>query len=184
MKNRKIKLIILIVALLAFIIPFLPIDIHHRTAADYKKVLRKINVELPNAYKVESWDNYDRSQSRWDCISHLIEFETTLPRETIENLENLCETSRHWYKHDDDEHIYYEYRSEQEWNSDLYFLSCRIFDDKVMIEYYIDEDEGLFVIFICFLLIFLLVVGLIIWAIVRLVKRLFIKKVRKEDYIS
>ena len=96
MKNRTTKLIIIIAASLMFIIPLLRMNSHHQTAADYKKVLKKIKVELPNASKVESWDNYDRGASRWDCLEHLIEFETKLPRETVEKLEKLCATNRHW----------------------------------------------------------------------------------------
>ena len=184
MKKRTTKLIILIAASLMFIIPLLRMNSHHQTAADYKKVLKKIKVELPNASKVESWDNYDRGASRWDCLEHLIEFETKLPRETVEKLEKLCATNRHWYKHDDGKLIYYEYRSEREWNSDLYFLSCRIYEDKAMIEYNIDEDEGLFVIIIYVLLIFLIIAVFVLWAIVRLIKRLLARKVRKDDYIS
>ena len=69
-------------------------------------------------------------------------------------------------------------------NSDLYFLSCRIYEDKAMIEYNIDEDEGLFVIIIYVLLIFLIIAVFVLWAIVRLIKRLLARKVRKDDYIS
>lgn len=184
MKNRTTKLIILIAASLMFISPLLLMNNHHRTAADYKKVLRQIKVELPNASKVESWDNYDRGASRWDCLEHLIEFETKLPGKTVEKLEKLCATNRHWYKHDDGKRIYYEYRSEREWNSDLYFLSCRIQEDQAMIEYYIDEDEGLFVIVIYILLIFLVIAVFVLWAIVRMIKNLLARKVRKDDYIS
>ena len=53
-----------------------------------------------------------------------------------------------------------------------------------MIEYNIDEDEGLFVIIIYVLLIFLIIAVFVLWAIVRLVKRLLARKVRKDDYIS
>ena len=74
----------------------------------------------------------------------------------------------------------YTYRSEESWDSDVYFYQCVIVDDLekendyLYIEYYIDEDEVIFSI--------LKYLGLIIlWGIIFPITMSIVKRVSNED---
>ena len=44
--------------------------------------------------EVDSWDNYDRGTSRWDCLEHKIKLATPLSEKTINQLERKA--TRSW----------------------------------------------------------------------------------------
>jgi hypothetical protein len=141
-------------------------DYHHRTAADYNAVLDKLRVELPEVSEVESFDNYDRGASRWDCIEHNITFQEELSDKTLKKLEKLCSRNPHWVKEEDKFGVCYQYKSEKKWESDLYFLSCRLQGRQAHIEYYIDEDESLFNLIDIALFFGVILMGLFLYAII------------------
>ena len=132
---------------------------HHRVAADYERILRKTHIRLPEVAKVQSWDNYDRGASRWDCLEHKIVFDKWPSQKSIDKMERLCVNNQRWSKEETNGIVYYTFNSAKEWDSDLYFYSICIFENNAHIEYYIDEDEGLFcyLIFIPLLFIWLIV---------------------------
>lgn len=175
--KRKITILVFTIGILLLIItPFFFMNHHHNTAADYERVLRIVDIELPDIAEVQSWDNYDRGASRWDCLEHALRFKMPLQESTIEELERRCTTNSHWRKDMSGNKIFYEYTSEPEWKSDLYFISCRIYEDGARIEYYIDEDEGIFCILIQFLVVFLGVVGFVVWLLVMAISKILKKK--------
>lgn len=176
MKRKTVKLILIITVIVLLVVPFFFMKIHHITASDYKKVLKVVNVELPEIIEVQYTDNYDREASRWDCLEHFLHFECSLSESTILELERRCEKDSHWTKDDTGKRTFYEYRSEPEWKSDLYFLSCRIYDDHAWIEYYIDEDEGIFCFLIPIAVVFLTFFGFILWLIIKVILNLFRRK--------
>lgn len=176
MKRKTLKLIVIITGIALLVVPFLFMKHHHRTASDYKKVLKVVDVELPEIIEVQYADNYDRGASRWDCLEYFLRFESNLPESTIQEIERRCEKDSHWTKDDTGKRTFYEYRSEPEWTSDLYFLSCRIYEDSAWIEYYIDEDEGIFCFLIPIAVVFLTFVGFILWLIIKVILNLFRRK--------
>lgn len=169
MKSRIIKWMFLILGIVLISTLCYRYRYHHRVASDYERFLNSLRIDLPKVAEAESWDNYDRGASRWDCLEHVIRFENSLSDKTVTKLDRLCERNRRWSKEENPNGTIYEYRSEREWNSDLYFFSCRLQDDKAWIEYYIDEDEGLFIILLPFLLIALALFGLVIWLLVSVI---------------
>lgn len=169
MKSRIIKWMFLVLGIVLITILCYRCRYHHRVASDYEKVLNLLNIDLPKVAEAESWDNYDRGASRWDCLEHAISFETHISDKTITKLDRLCECNRHWLKEENPKGNIYEYRSEREWNSDLYFVSCRLQNDKAWIEYHIDEDEGLFMILLPIILIGLGLFGLVIWLVITVI---------------
>ena len=173
MKYKVFRCSLVLTGAIAVIMLCIGFNYHHRIASDYKKVLRRINVELPRVTDVESWDNYDRGASRWDCLEHIIKFEECLSTRTISKLERLCVVDKHWTKHHDGDKTIYVYQSEPVWKSDLYFMSCRICEDNARIEYYIDEDEGIFCILVIFVMICITIVGLIIWGVAKIMAKVF-----------
>jgi hypothetical protein len=176
MKRNTIKLLLIIIGIVLLVVPFFFMRYHHRTAADYKKVMKVVDVQLPEIIEVQSWDNYDRGASRWDCLEHYLRFERSLPENTIQELERRCEKDSHWTKDETGKRIFYEYSSEPEWTSDLYFLSCRIYEDSARIEYYIDEDEGIFCFLIPIAVIFIAFVSLLVWLIIKVTINFFRRK--------
>ena len=176
MKRKTVKLILIITGIALLVVPFFFMNRHHKIAADYKKVLKVVDVELPEIIEVQYTDNYDRGASRWDCLEHFLRFECSLPESTIQELESRCEKDSRWTKDDTGKRTFYEYTSEQEWRSDLYFLSCRIYEDYAWIEYYIDEDEGIFCFLIQIAVVFLTFVGFIVWLIIKVILNLFRRK--------
>ena len=175
MKRKNVKLILIITGIALLVVPFFFMNRHHKIAADYKKVLKVVDVELPEIIEVRYTDNYDRGSSRWDCLEHFLRFECSLPESTIQELESRCEKDSHWTKDDTGKRTFYEYRSEPEWKSDLYFLSCRIYEGYAWIEYYIDEDEGIFCFLLPILTIFLAFFGFLLWLSVKVVLSIFNK---------
>lgn len=151
MKRKTIRVIFIIIGCyLAFCLVFRS-NYHHRTAADYQKIINKLHVNLPDIAEVDSWDNYDRGTSRWDCLEHKIKLATPLSEKTINQLERKAARSwNKWYRECCQTSMLYTYRSEESWESDEYFYHCDIVDDLegdndyMYIEYYIDEDEVLF----------------------------------------
>ena len=175
MKRKTVKLILIIIGIALLVVPFFFMNRHHKIAADYKKVLKVVDVELPEIIEVRYTDNYDRGASRWDCLEHFLRFEGSLSESTIQELESRCEKDLHWTKDDTGKRTFYEYTSEPEWRSDLYFLSCRIYEDYAWIEYYIDEDEGIFCFLLPILTIFLTFFGFLLWLSVKVVLSIFNK---------
>ena len=176
MKRKTVKLILIITGIALLVVPFFFMKHHHSTASDYKKVLKVVDVELPEIIEVRYTDNYDRGASRWDCLEHFLRFEGSLSENTIQELESRCENDSHWTKDDTGKRTFYEYRSEPLWTSDLYFLSCRIYEDSAWIEYYIDEDEGIFCLLIPIATVFLAFVGFIVWLIIKVILNVFRRK--------
>lgn len=181
MKLKLIKAIFIILGCyLAFCLVFRT-NYHHRTAADYQKIIDNLHVKLPDIADVESWDNYDRGASRWDCLEYVITFATPLSEKTIKQLERKAARSwNKWYRECRQTSMLYTYRSEESWDSDAYFYQCVIVDDLekendyLYIEYYIDEDEVIFSI--------LKYLGLIIlWGIIYPITMSIVKRVSNED---
>ena len=151
MKLKLIKAIFIILGCyLAYCLVFRT-NYHHRTAADYQKIINKLHVNLPDVASVESCDNYDRGASRWDCLEHMISFASPLSEKTIMQLERKAARFwNKWYKECRQTSVLYTYRSEESWESDEYFYQFVIVDDLVehndylYVEYYIDEDEVIF----------------------------------------
>ena len=154
---------------------------HHRTAANYQRIINKLHVNLPDYADVDSWDNYDRGASRWDCLEHKITFTSPLTEKTRKQLDRKAVRSwNKWYRECRQTSILYTYRSEETWESDAYFYHCDIIDDLegdndyMYIEYYIDEDEVLFNI--------LKYLGLIIlWGVVFSITMSIINRISDED---
>ena len=64
MKRKTIRVIFIIIGCyLPYCLVFRS-NYHHRTAADYQKIINKLHVNLPEIADVDSWDNYDRGASR------------------------------------------------------------------------------------------------------------------------
>jgi hypothetical protein len=151
MKVKIIKAIFIIIGCyLAYCLVFRS-NHHHSTASDYHKIIRKLHVNLPDIADVESWDNYDRGASRWDCLEHKIKFATPLSEKTIMQLDRKAARPwNKWYRECRQTSVLYTYCSEESWESDAYFYHCDIIDDLegdndcLYIEYCIDEDEVLF----------------------------------------
>ena len=181
MTRKTIRRILITLGIALLIVPFFFMNMHHRRASDYQKVLKYINIEIPEITHVESINNYDRGSSRWDCLEYELHFES-LPESTVQKLERYCERNSHWTKNDTINKIVYEYRSEPEWESDLYFISCSICEDTAWIEYYIDEDEGIFCILIPFAAIFLGFVGLVVWLLINVIVNIFKKIFWHKNY--
>lgn len=181
MKLKLIKTIFIILGCyLAFCLVFRT-NYHHRTAADYQKIINTLHVNLPDIASVESCDNYDRGASRWDCLEHLITFATPLSEKTIIQLERKAARSwNKWYKECRQTSMLYTYRSKESWESDAFFYHCDIIDDLeedndcMYIEYYVDEDEVIFNILKYFGLILL-------WGIIFPITMLILKKTSNED---
>ena len=164
MKRKIVNTVMLVIGfVLAFHLLFLS-NYHHRRAADRDRLLRRFCLNLPMISDVESYDNYERGASRWDCHEYYITFEKEYSDRTIKRLERRCKSNKHWTKElDDYNNPIYVYQSELEWNSDTYYYVCRFENNKCQIEYYIDEDEATFNVLIygALLLLWLIVFGVI-----------------------
>lgn len=168
MKRKIVNTLMLIIwFVLAFNLFFLS-NYHHRRAADRDRLLRGFCLNLPMIADTESYDNYDRGASRWDCHEYYITFEHDYSDRTIKRLERRCKFNKHWTKElDDNNNPIYVYHSEPEWKSDTYFYACRFEKGKCEIEYYIDEDESIFNILIYGTL---LLLWLIVFAVISLIR--------------
>ena len=60
MKQKTVKLILIITGIALLVVPFFFMKRHHSTASDYKKVLKVVDVDLPEIIEVQYTDNYDR----------------------------------------------------------------------------------------------------------------------------
>lgn len=181
MKLKLIKTIFIIIGCYLVYCLVFRSNYHHCTAADYQKIINNLHVNLPDIADVDSWDNYDRGASRWDCLEHKITFSTPLSEKTIKQLERKAARSwNKWYRECRQTSMLYTYRSAKTWDSDAYFYQCVIVDDlekdndHLYIEYYIDEDEVIFSI--------LKYLGLIIlWGIVFPISMSIVKRRNNED---
>lgn len=181
MKRKIIRAIFIIIGCYLCYCLVFRTNYHHSTAADYQKLINKLRVNLPDIADVESWDNYDRGASRWDCLEHKITFTTPLQERTIKQLERkAARIWNKWYRECRQTSVLYTYRSEKSWESDEYFYQFVIVDDLVehndylYVEYYIDEDEVIFNI--------LKYIGLIIlWAIICPITMSIVKRKSNED---
>jgi hypothetical protein len=150
---------------------------HHRLAQDPTNIDRITGLDLPDVISVESWDNLERSSSRWDCFNHRSCFADELSDDCIHQLETLCQTdSAHWHKNDSVG--FYEYSDEAWWDGG-YCIHCLIYEDSSFVEYYVDEDEGLEVLIFGFPIILSLSFVLIVWGIVLLVMAI-VRKYKKR----
>ena len=122
MKSRIIKWMFLVLGIVLISTLCYRYRYHHRVASDYERFLNSLRIDLPKVAEAESWDNYDRGASRWDCLEHVIRFENSLSDKTVTKLDRLCERNQRWSKEENPNGTIYEYRSEREWNSDLYFF--------------------------------------------------------------
>ena len=180
MKLKVVRSLFIVAGLIIVYCMFFRVDYHHRTAADYERIVKKLHVDLPEVSELESSDNYDRGASRWDCLEYWVKFAGPLPQKTIKQLDRKTTRSwNKWYRDCRQSSVFYVYRSEIEWESDSYFYQCIIEDDlmedndSMYIEYYIDEDESLFNI--------LKYLGLLlVWAIVYSITMIILKKVIKD----
>ena len=130
MKRKTIRVIFIIIGCyLPYCLVFRS-NYHHCTAADYQKIINKLHVNLPDIADVDSWDNYDRGASRWDCLEHKIKLVNPLSEKTINQLERKAARSwNKWYRECCQTSMVYTYRSEESWESDAYFYHCDIVDD-------------------------------------------------------
>lgn len=135
---------------------------HHELAEDSNSLEKIVKVDLPDIESCESFDNLDRGASRWDVFEHRGKFVNELPEETITILDELCLTdSLHWHKAKDRSvYSYYDEGGVDE----LYYVYCLISKDGFTISYEVDESEGIFVLFACFLA----YITLIVWGIILL----------------
>lgn len=171
MKRKILKSIFIVIGVVLLYGLFFRSNYHHRTAADYEKIISKLHVKLPPISQTESWDNSDRGASRWDCHEYLITFDEEYSDRTVKKFERRCKSNKHWEKElDDFDNPIYVYRSEPEWESDTYFYTCRFENKKCHIEYYIDEDEAVFNVLIFGTLLLLWLIVLAISSLVRSIK--------------
>ena len=164
----------LIVVTILSLLLMLVVPSHHDLAADPYRVEQIVDVDLPDIASVESDNNLDRGASRWDAYWHDAQFGEKLSEETIKQLDELCKTdSSHWSKNTDKGCYFYSDGGGEDY---LYSVSCHIYDDHFYLTYYIDEDEGIFIILILFLAYQLLFV----WGIVLIVVAVIRGAIRKK----
>lgn len=117
---------------------------HHDLAKDPNNLSRIVKVDLPSIAEAESEDNSSRGASRWDVYVHHGRFVEELSEATIRELDGLCVTdSLHWKKLENESYIY----SDEGGVDGLYFVTCSISKDQFVLNYEVDESEGLFVLF-------------------------------------
>lgn len=114
---------------------------HHDLARNPSYVERIVNVDLPDIVHTESSNNLDRGTSRWDVYTHSCQFASPLDTETIQRLDELCLTDRHWRKESYSGCYIY---SDHGGFDELYNVCCNIYSDHLYIEYMVDESEGMF----------------------------------------
>jgi hypothetical protein len=115
---------------------------HHDLARDPNNLSRIVKVDLPSIAEAESEDNSSRGASRWDVYVHHGRFVEELSEATIRELDDLCVTdSLHWKKLENESYIY----SDEGGVDGLYFVTCSISKDQFVLNYEVDESEGLFV---------------------------------------
>jgi hypothetical protein len=119
-------------------------------ARDVDNIDRIVDLDLPDIANYESADNLDRGASRFDNFEHQIWFMEEVSDECIAEMERRCiEDCMHWSKDADEGcYIYKDMGGVDE----LYEVGCTIYKDRVSVGYLIDEDEGIFVIMILFVL--------------------------------
>ena len=75
---------------------------HHDLARDANNIEKIVKVDLPDIAYSESWDNLDRSASRWDVYEHHGEFVEELSYESTMAMDELCQIdSLRWRKTED-----------------------------------------------------------------------------------
>lgn len=148
-KSTKIYLGLCAVAF-AITIGFIAWPSHHKLASDPHKVGKIVNLDLPEIAEYERGDNLDRGASRWDFYEYRAMFAEEISEECIAEMERRCiEDCMHWSKDADEGcYIYKDMGGVDE----LYEVGCTIYKDRVSVGYLIDEDEGIFVIMILFVL--------------------------------
>jgi hypothetical protein len=145
---------------------------HHSLAKDGYSIEKIIEVDLPNVKSVISENNLDRDSSRWDCFTHEIVFEESLSKDYINQLEQLCKSdSLRWTKGEEPLSYLYE---DGDWEN--YYVTCGINPESAFVCYYVDEDEGLFVVAGALLIINFAFFVLVIWGLALLVITLVRKK--------
>ncbi len=143
---------------------------HHVLAKNPHNIEAIVNLDLPDVASVESWDNLDRSSSKWDCYEYEIVFSTPLSESCTGELDRLCEDGSKFWSKVWDGYRYYDAAWDVGGN---YCVQCTIRKDSASVEYYVDEAEGELIVYsgvaIAFLGIFLLTA----WGIVLLIKGIF-----------
>lgn len=164
----------LVVITILSVVLLMVVPFHHDFARDPYGIEQIVDVDLPDIASVESENNMNRGTSRWDVYDHTARFSENLSEECIAQLDDLCRTdSLHWQKNTDKG--YYLYSDSGGMFTD-YSVSCFIYNDHFSLTYEVDEDEGLFVIAILFLVYQML----IIWGIVLLAVAIIRKVIKKR----
>ena len=147
---------------------------HHDLAKDPNNIEKVIKVDLPDISCVESTDNLDRGASRWDVYVHHAKFSETLSANSINVMDERCQTdSAHWQK--DEDKGCYSYTCSGGID-ELYSISCTIYEDHFVLTYEVDESEG--ILLLCSFVIVYYV--LMIWGIARCVIALIRKATRRK----
>lgn len=143
---------------------------HHDLAENPNNIELITKLDLPEITETQSWNNLDRGASRWDTYIHRSLFSEHLTEEHIKTLDELCQCdSLHWHKDADNECYIY---SDEGGIDELYFVDCYIYDNHSVVEYMIDEDEGIFLIFPFILAFNILVLWGIVLAILSIRKKI------------
>lgn len=134
---------IVIVSTIIAVVVMMLVPSHHDLAKDPSQIRKIVKVDLPGIAYVESIDNMDRESSRWDVYMHRVGFSKELSESNIKTMEKLCQTdSVHWQKNV--ELGCYSYHDEGGWDQ-LYSVTCQIYKDHFVMDYMVDEAEGIFV---------------------------------------
>ena len=149
---------------------------HHDLARDANNIEKIVKVDLPDIAFSESWDNLDRSASRWDVYEHHGEFVEELSYESTMAMDELCQIdSLRWRKTEDGIYCYYD-----EGGIDgLYHVWCIISQDTFTISYEVDETEGVFAVLLIALAYFIIFKWGIVLLIIALIKRIKNSKKRQ-----
>ena len=162
--------IVLAVTLLTIVIMVFHTS-HHDLAGDPNNLEKIVKVDLPEIASYESDNNLDRGASRWDAFEHRGQFTRELSEETITVLDELCLTdSLHWRKAKD-KNVYSFY--DEGGIDGLYYVFCLISRDGFVINYEVDESEGIFALLplaIAYSILFKWGLALIVIALVRKIK--------------
>lgn len=146
---------------------------HHDLAEDPNNLEKIVKVDMPDIAFVESENNLSRSASRWDIYEHKGKFIHELSEDTITALDELCLTdSLHWHKANN--RVVYSYYNEGGID-ELYHVFCLISHDGFIINYEVDESEGIFVLFP----LIIAYVILLAWGIILFIINLF-RRIQKQ----
>ena len=151
---------------------------HHDLAKDPNNIEKVIKVDLPDISCVESTDNLDRGTSRWDVYVHHAKFSEALSANSINVMDERCQTdSAHWQK--DEDKGCYSYTCSGGID-ELYSISCTIYEDHFVLTYEVDESEG--ILLLCSFVIAYYI--LMIWGIVLFVIALIRRATRRKNNFS